>query len=260
LSPPLGAQAREKIERRMRRAACKGQRMDLTTQIVSEGPRERLALHGRSALSDADLLAVLLGTGSQARPVGALAGELLAYAGGLHGLGRLGLSELETHTGIGTTKACRLLAALELGTRAHCRPLERHRPLASSRDVDAALRPRFQHESREHFLALALDAKNHPLAQLVVAIGGLTACAVTPGDVFRPVLRAAAVSVIFVHNHPSGDPAPSEADVAITDRLCRAGELLGIAVLDHIVLGREGYFSFADEGVLARLRDVNLPP
>jgi DNA repair protein RadC len=224
--------------------------MDLITQLVTTGPRERLALHGRTALSDADLVAVLLGTGSRAHPVVSVAGDLLSYAGGLHGLGRLELSELETQTGIGTSKACRLLAAVELGARIHGRPLERHRPLTSSRDVDAALRPRFQHETREHFLAIALDAKNQPLAQLVIAVGGLTACAVTPADVFRPVLRAAAVSVIFAHNHPSGDPAPSEADVAMTERLSRAGELLGISVLDHVVLGREGYFSFADEGVL----------
>ena len=117
----------------------------------------------------------------------------------------------------------------------------------------AALCPQFAREPREHFLALALDAKNQPLAQLTIAIGGLTACAVLPADVFRPLLQAAAVSVIFVHNHPSGDPTPSEADLAITERLCRAGEVLGIGVLDHVVLGAADYFSFADAGILAGL-------
>lgn len=225
--------------------------MELVTDSLQQGPRERLALHGRATLSDVELVSILLGTGSHALPVVQVASKLLESSGGLHGLARLGLAELETQTGIGTTKASRLHAAFELGARTHSRPLDVRRPLSSSRDVDAALRARFAHEDREHFLALALDARNHPLEQLTVGIGGSIACAITPGDVFRPLLRAAAVSVIFVHNHPSGDPAPSEADAAITERLCRAGELLGVTVLDHVILGHEGYFSFADAGLLA---------
>jgi DNA repair protein RadC len=217
------------------------------------GARERLALHGRAALSDAELIAILLGTGTSAAPVAIVAARLLEYAGGLSGLAQLSVAELETQPGIGTTKACRLLAAMELGTRTHVRPLERRKPITSSRDIAAALSPRFDHETREHFLAIALDAKNHPLAELTVAIGGIAACSVAPADVFRPVLRAAAVSVLFVHNHPSGDPAPSEADVAITQRLWRAGDLLGVQVLDHVILGRDGYFSFLDAGLMVGL-------
>jgi DNA repair protein RadC len=223
--------------------------------IESPGPRERLLLHGRAALSDVELIAILLGTGTRAAPVGVVAARLLDYAGGVPGLGRLSAAELETQPGIGTTKACRLLAALELGTRAQLRPLERRRAITSSRDVAAALSPRFVAEQREHFIALALDAKNHPLAELPVAVGGIAACSVAPADVFRPVLRAAAVSVLFVHNHPSGDPAPSEADLAITQRLCRAGQLLGVQVLDHVILGRDGYFSFLDAGLMAGLNE-----
>jgi DNA repair protein RadC len=219
------------------------------------GPRERLSLHGRAALSDAELVAVLLGTGASATPVSVVACRLLEYAGGLHGLARLSVAELETQPGIGTTKACRVLAALELGMRLQARPLERRRPITSSRDVAAALQPRFVNEPREHFIAIALDAKNHPVAELAVAVGGIVACSISPSDVFRPVLRAAAVSVLFVHNHPSGDPSPSDADVAITERLWRAGELLGVQVLDHVILGREGYFSFLDAGLMAGLRE-----
>lgn len=224
--------------------------MELVTDSLQQGPRERLALHGRATLSDVELVSILLGTGSHALPVLQVASKLLESSGGLHGLAKLGLAELETQTGIGTTKASRLHAAFELGARTHSRPFDLRRPLSSSQDVDAALRARFAYEDREHFLALALDARNHPLEQLTVGIGGSIACAITPGDVFRPLLRAAAVSVIFVHNHPSGDPAPSEADAAITERLCRAGELLGVSVLDHVILGHEGYFSFADAGML----------
>lgn len=217
-----------------------------------DGPRERLALHGRAALSDAELLAVLLGTGANGAPVTVVASRLLDFAGGLHGLARMSVAELCSQLSIGTTKACRILAAIELGTRLHTRPLDQRRPISSSRDVAAALQARFVDEPREHFIAIALDAKNQPVAELPVAIGGMLACAVLPSDVFRPVLRAAAVSVLFVHNHPSGDPTPSEADVSITERLWRAGELLGVNVLDHVILGRDSYFSFLDAGLMAR--------
>jgi len=215
------------------------------------GPRERLAMYGRAALSDSDLIAVLLGTGSHNMPVGITAERLLEQAGGLHGLARLSVAQLGAQTGIGVTKACRLLSAVELGARVSSRPFERSRAIASSRDIDAALRPRFAQEPREHFLAIALDAKNHPLAELTIGIGGSIACAIAPSDVFRPVLQAAAVSVVFVHNHPSGDPHPSEADIAITERLCHAGQVLGVAVLDHVILGSASYYSFADAGLLA---------
>ncbi|HET8937107.1 MAG TPA: DNA repair protein RadC [Polyangiales bacterium] len=225
-------------------------------QVISDpasavlGPRERLAMYGRAALSDSELIAVLLGTGSHAFPVGLTAERLLDHAGGLHGVARLSVAQLGAQTGIGVTKACRVLSAVELGMRVSTRPLERRRAITCSRDIDTALRPRFLHEPREHFLAVALDAKNQPVAELTIAIGGSIACAIAPADVFRPVLQAAAVSVIFVHNHPSGDPHPSEADVAITERLCHAGQVLGVAVLDHVVLGAQGYYSFADAGLL----------
>lgn len=234
--------------------------MLLETTLVRTGPRERLAMHGHSILSDAELLAVLLGTGAPAQPVEVVAVRLLERAGTLQALGRCSYAQLRTQTGVGATKACRLLAAFELGRRALCRPLEPGRPLLSSRDVDAALRPRFAGETREHFLAIALDVKNQPVAELSIAIGGLAACAITPADVFRQVLRVAAVSVIFVHNHPSGDPTPSEADLAITERLCRAGELLGVYVVDHVVLGAEESFSFADAGLMSGVHGSGSAP
>ena len=214
------------------------------------GPRERLAMHGASVLSDAELLAVLLGTGSSAAPVGVVAAQLLECAGGLHALGQWSARELERQRGVGGSKALRLMAALELGTRVALRPLSRNAALGSSRDVDAALRPRLRRDAREHFIAIPVDARNRPLAEIEVAIGGLTACCVSPADVFRPVVRQAAVGVLFAHNHPSGESVPSEEDAQVTQRLCRAGLLLGVQVLDHLILGHEGYFSFLDAGLL----------
>ena len=131
------------------------------------------------------------------------------------------------------------------------RPLSRGTQIISSRDVDRAYRARLSDLDHERFLAIALDAKSRPLREIEIARGGLSACAVSPADVFRALLREAAASVIVVHNHPSGEPRPSEEDVALTDRLARAGELIGIRVLDHVVIARGGYFSFLDAGLIA---------
>jgi DNA repair protein RadC len=220
--------------------------------VVHEGPRERLAMHGEEALSDVDLLAVLLGTGSRREPVGVLAARVMAHAGGLDGLRRMGVRDLAACVGIGPTKACRLRAALELGARAVSQPLSSRESIRSSRDVDRALRPRLRDATREHFMAVALDVRNRPVAVLEIAVGGLASCTVSPADVFREVVRHAAAAVVLAHNHPSGDCAPSDEDVAITERLRQAGELVGVRVLDHLILGHDGYFSFLDAGLLGR--------
>jgi DNA repair protein RadC len=214
------------------------------------GPRERLMMSGEQALSDAELVAVLLGTGTPEDPVGVVAQKLIEREGGLHGLRHAGLAAMSACRGIGMTKACRLRAALELGVRLSARPFDRRAPVRSSQDVAAVLRPRLRDDAREHFFALTLDAKNRPVAEILVAVGGLTACAVAPADVFRLVLREPAAGVIFAHNHPSGEPAPSAEDVGMTERLRKAGALLGLKVVDHVILGHDGHFSFLDAGLL----------
>ncbi|MCA9604445.1 MAG: DNA repair protein RadC [Myxococcales bacterium] len=216
-----------------------------------EGPRERLRALGPSRLSTAELVALLLGTGTTREPVTVLASRILHDAGGLEGLTRLGPGGLEQLGGLGPTKAARLVAAVELGRRVVERPLTRRTRIGSSRDVDAAYRPRLADLDQELFCAVALDAKSRPVREIEIARGGLSACAVAPADVFRALIREAAASVIVVHNHPSGEPTPSAEDVALTERLARAGELLGIRLLDHVVIGREGYFSFLDAGLIA---------
>ena len=214
------------------------------------GPRERLMLNGEQSLSDAELIAVLLGTGCARDPVGVVAERLIEQSGGLAGLRRAGLSAMSDCVGIGMTKACRLRAALELGIRVHTRPLQPQTPITCSRDIADALGPKLRDADREHFYALTLDAKNRPVAEILVAVGGLTACSVTTSDVFRLVLREPAVGVIFVHNHPSGEPSPSPQDVNVTNRLRQAGAVLGVQILDHVIVGRQGHFSFLDAGLL----------
>ncbi len=220
------------------------------TEAERRGPRERLATAGVEALSDQELVAILLGTGARNESVEVLAARLLSHAGGIAGIGRLGAGGLARVRGVGAGKASRLLSALELGRRVASQPLRRGTRIASSRDVDAALRPRLARADAEHFIAIPLDAKNRPTGEIRIATGGLTACPVAPADVFRALVREAAAGVVFVHNHPSGEPSPSAEDVALTERLRRAGELLGIRVLDHVILGDEGYFSFLDSGLL----------
>jgi DNA repair protein RadC len=215
------------------------------------GPRERIMMNGPATLSDADLLAVLLGTGLPDEPVGVLAARLLETAGGLDKLERLGVSTLAKEAGIGPGKACRLKAAFEIGKRVVATPLMRGKPITCSRDVVSALKPRLSKEPREHFVVIALDLKNRPISEFEVALGSLGACAVKPADVFRAVLRESSAAIVLVHNHPSGEPSPSTEDVAFTKRIKHAGELIGIRTVDHIIIGEPGYFSFLDSGLLA---------
>jgi DNA repair protein RadC len=191
-------------------------------------------------LSDVDLVAILLGTGRRREPVMVVASRLLSEIGGASALA------------IGATKAARLVAAAELGRRLVSTPLQRGQRIRSSDDVANAFRPRLAKASVESFLAVTLDAKNRIVAEICIAVGGLSACPVSPADVFRAVLRDDASAVIFVHNHPSGEPEPSEEDILLTARLRRAATLLGVQVLDHVIVGQTGHFSFVEQGLLDR--------
>lgn len=217
---------------------------------MQEGPRERLRRVGSEALSDEELIALVLGTGSVREPVTMLAARVLRESGGLVGLRRNGVGVFANIAGIGESKAARLVASIELGRRVHDLPWTPGPRIDSSRDVDATLRGRLAGSEVERFVALPMDARNRVIAELTIAHGGLSMCPVAPADVFRALLREAAVSVIFAHNHPSGDASPSTDDIVLTDRLARAGALLGVRVLDHVIVGREGYFSFVDAGLL----------
>lgn len=215
-------------------------------------PRERLLERGPDALDDAELLALVLGTGVPGASAQRLAQELLRRVGGLDGLARSDAARLARLPGIGPGKATRVIAALHLGRRAATRPLARGRAIGSSRDVDAALRPRLARAPVEHFLAIALDAKHRPMAELELARGSLTACPVDTAETFRALLRVEAAAMVFVHNHPSGVPDPSPEDVELTRRLRQGARLLGLDVVDHVIIGAEGYFSFLDAGLLER--------
>jgi DNA repair protein RadC len=214
------------------------------------GPRERLASHGSEALSDAELLALLLRTGRTGRSAERLARELLERHRGLAGLARAAAAELHATPGVGPAKGASLVAALELGRRLAARRLERGDPIRSPGDVHRHFHPHLRDAACERFLVLLLDGRHRVLRWVQTSQGTLTASLVHPREVFRPALQEAAAAVILVHNHPSGDPTPSREDREITERLVRAGGLLGIPVLDHVVVAEHGYVSLREEGRL----------
>jgi DNA repair protein RadC len=216
------------------------------------GPREKLESRGSAALSDGELVAILLGTGTRDRPAPALAEQLLCRLGGLSGLLDASMDELSRFSGVGISKASRITAALELGRRANAQPLWRGARLGSSEDVYRAFGPLLVNAKHEELWAVALDVRRRVISRVLLARGGLSTCPVTPSDVFRPLIREAASAAILIHNHPSGAAEPSQEDLLLTERLARAGHLLGIALLDHVIVASEGYFSCLDAGLYRR--------
>jgi DNA repair protein RadC len=211
-------------------------------------PRERLLACGAAQLSDQELLAIVLGSGTAGRSVIDVANSLLAATAGLSGVAQASIEELRAQRGIGIARASLLQAAMELGRRAVGERPRPGRRLASASDVWSHLRARLAMSEVEEFWALALDVRHRIQSERCLARGSLTGVEVHPRDVFRPLIRSAAAAVIFCHNHPSGDPTPSRQDLELTARLREVGELCGIAVLDHVVVGWEGFASLAERG------------
>lgn len=210
--------------------------------------RERLAASQPADLSEVELLALILDTGTATLDVARVADDLLRRFDGLRGLSRASLPELQRSPGIGPAKASRLQAALELGRRSVARPVPPGAVVRSSRQVFDAYLPRLAHLDREHMLALLLDTKHRVLKEVCVSVGCLDSTLVHPREVFRPAVAESAAAVVLVHNHPSGDPAPSAEDLAVTRRLAATAELLGVELLDHVIVARHGCESLRDRG------------
>lgn len=225
----------------------------LARSLASSGPtlRERSLRYGIGTLSDTDLLALVLSTGSHGSSALEIAHRLLAEAETLAGIARLGPGCLSERYGIGPAKAARLVAALELGQRAIWQSIEAPRLLLmSAEDVARWARPRLAPLEHEEVWLLCLDGQNGLKAARRVAQGGLHGCALTPRDVLRPAVRAAASSIILLHNHPSGCPDPSPDDVEMTRGLALASQMLGIPLLDHVIVARNEMSSLAELGVI----------
>jgi len=215
-----------------------------------ERPRERLLNQGADSLSDAQLLAIILRTGEGGRTAVDLGRELLVKFGDLAGIASAGISEICKIKGIGKAKAAEIKAAIELGRR-HQKPTMAGASFCASQEVADYYQPRLRDRKKEEFRCVLLDAKNRFLREESISTGSLTASLVHPRETFKAAVRESAAAVIFVHNHPSGDTRPSQEDILLTRRLVQAGDLLGIRVLDHVIVGDSGHFSFRDSGLLA---------
>ncbi len=226
-------------------------RQGITQWPEAERPRERLLAQGSDALTDAQLLAILLRIGRQRSSAVQVGMDILHRLGGVSGLARCGIEELCNVPGVGQAKAAQLKAAIELGRRVLASPLSKGTKISSSRDLFDHYHPTLRDLRHEVFKVVLLDAKHAIVRDTTVSEGSLTLSIVHPREVFTMAVRESAAAVIFLHNHPSGDPTPSQEDRVLTARLVTAGEVLGIRVLDHIVVGDGRYVSFADQGWLS---------
>lgn len=221
-------------------------------RAVFEGPRERLLRQGAQALTDPELIAVLLCSGFKGNPVLSLAESLLAAGGGLRALAQYEPQELCALPGLGPARAAQMLAALELGRRIQTSKDPRPR-LATPRQIYDFMLPELSTLRREVFHVLCLSARNVLLQNARISEGTQSACPVDPRDVFRVALASKASALVLVHNHPSGDPHPSGMDLSMTRQLVAGAQLLGLKVLDHLVIGEARYHSMAESGELKRL-------
>lgn len=214
-------------------------------------PREKLMLKGRSALSDAELLAILLGTGIKSMSAVDLAKHLLQSVNfDLNELARCSVHDLIKFRGIGHAKAITIVSALEFGKRRKDAGSVAKPRITSSGDVFELMHSELQDLPHEEFWVVILNRANRVIRKWKISSGGISGTVADPRLIFKTALDLYASSIILVHNHPSGAVKPSQADISLTRKLKQAGELLEIPVLDHIIYGEKEYFSFADEGML----------
>lgn len=218
----------------------------------AERPRERLRAYGASHLSNAELIAILLRTGTPSESVLDLSIRLLSQFGGLEGLVRASLNEMAGVHGVGEAKAAQLKSALELGRRLLVTSNETRMAIRSPQDVANLLMAEMAFLDQEHFRVLLLNIKNQVMDSKEVYVGNVSTAVIRASEVFQEAVRSNYPSIIVAHNHPSGDPAPSPEDVNVTEQLVEAGKLLDIAVLDHVVIGHNsdaGFLSMKERGL-----------
>ena len=222
----------------------------ITRWPKKERPRERLLEHGSQHLSETELLGILIGKGTRTKTAIDLARELLDRYESLHKLFSRSPSELTSVKGIGSAKAATLSAAFELARRIQSRGDAAKKAFKRSSDVASTYLPLMRDLRKEVFKVLLLNRANRLIKEVTISEGTLDASIVHPRDVFREALLEPAAGIILIHNHPSGNPAPSEEDLRITKQLVEAGRLLGIKVYDHIILAGESYRSLSDDGLI----------
>ncbi|MBC8112051.1 MAG: DNA repair protein RadC [Verrucomicrobia bacterium] len=225
------------------------------TNILSwaeeDRPREKLLLKGKSALSDAELLGILLGSGTVSLSAVDLAKQILGSAeNNLNNLAKFSTKDLEKFKGIGEAKAITVVAALELGRRRKEQEMPVKQQITCSKDGFIAIQPHLQDLLHEEFWIVLLSRSNTILKKVQISSGGISGTVADPKIIFKTALENLASAIILAHNHPSGNLQPSQADKDLTQKMKEAGKILEIPVLDHLIIGDKNYFSFADEGIL----------
>jgi len=221
-------------------------------------PREKLTRCGVGNLGDNELLALVLGSGSREADALNLANRVLQRAGGLQGLTRSAVGDLRQVSGVGAVRAAQVLAAVELGRRTLVRAVADRARMHTPGEIAAHLLPLYGAASVEQFGVALLDTRHRLMHIRVLSVGSLDSTVVHPREVFREAAFASAAHVVLFHNHPSGDPSPSQDDLELTSRMLKAGDIMGIEVLDHVILADQRYYSFWEAGYVARGR-LSLP-
>ena len=217
----------------------------------SERPREKLLREGKERLSNTEILAIIIGSGTGGRSALDLASEVISLdSTGIRFLAGCRPEELQRVKGIGRAKACEILAAAELGKRIATRPHEECTRIERSSDIAELFMEKMRYHKKEHFVTLLINVKGEIIEEAEISVGDLCSSTTHPREVFVDAVRRSAGSVVFIHNHPSGDPSPSREDVLITKRVREGGSLLGIELLDHIIIGDNCYVSFTEENLL----------
>ena len=225
--------------------------MQIKSLPASERPVEKACAIGIEKLSNAELIALILHTGTKNKSAIRLAEDLLSrLPEGISDLGNFCLEELLCIDGIGKTKACTILAAVELGKRIAASPRSDSFSIESSDDVAGLFMEELRYVKKEHFKSVLVNAKGDIISIENISVGELSSTVVHPREVFHMAIRKSASAVIFVHNHPSGDPRPSKEDIETTQRLIEGGQILGIRVLDHIIIGDGTFISLREMGLM----------
>lgn len=229
----------------------KGQKFNIKALAVEDRPREKLLLHGRRLLSDAELLAIIIGSGNKLENVLELSKRILGfYVNDLTRLSKATVGEFAKFKGIGEIKAVTIIAALELGRRRKKIPDRKLHLVSSSKDAELIIRPLLADLIHEEFWILLLNRSHHVIGTQLVSRGGQSGTVVDPKIIFKLAIEQHAAALILAHNHPSGNLKASKADIEITKKLIAAGHLLEMPILDHLIITDDAYMSFADEGMM----------
>ena len=233
---------------------CPGteRKMQIKYMPETERPREKMLYSGPSTLSNAELLALIIRTGTGEKSAIQLAEDVISYSALEAGdLGRIDVKELTEVEGIGLSKACSIVAGMELAKRYIAVPDAPRMRIKSCLDVVDLLTEDMLYEKREILMALLLNVKGEVESKEIISVGEINGTSAHPREVFRPAIRKGAASIILAHNHPSGDPAPSQEDIKSTERLLEVSEVVGVRLLDHIIIGNGSYVSLREQGIIS---------